>query len=123
MYPILATITAQSASTRILIQSGGQDLLIARLGSLQSAHRHALRTLLEAVALWHEAQVRVVLCVDEQCDWERTGLLDALGFGRETLHLDIDVIPAQSARRRAKRIGGLGSFARERRQMRRAVER
>lgn len=123
MSSIHATITTQRDVTRILIQLDGRDVLIARLGPLESAHRHALRTLLEAIALWHEAPVRVVVFADDRFDWGRTGLLDALGFGRETLHFDVDIVPHDASLHRAKRLGGLGPFARERRLLRMAETR
>jgi hypothetical protein len=123
MYSIVATISVDKALTRVLIQSEGRDLLVAQLPALETAHRHALRALLEAVALWHQSRVRIVLCADDRFEWERCGLLDALGFGSETLHYEVDVVPYDVRAGRAKRIGKLGSFARERRHLRLAAQR
>jgi hypothetical protein len=117
MASIYATITSHPDFTRVLIQDEGRDVLIARLPPIERAHRHALRTLLEALALFHEAPVHVVVFADDRFDWGRAGLLDALGFGRDTLHLRVDVVPHDGGRR-AKRLGGLGSFARERTRLR-----
>lgn len=116
MSSIRATVTASSTETRILIRDVSGDLLIARLGPLEHAQRFALRTLLEAVALWDQQRVDVVLFADDAFGWERTGLLDALGVARETLLLNVELVPAEIGRRRkTKRLGGLGSFDRERR--------
>lgn len=123
MSPIQATVTSHSDSTRILVQVDGHDVLIARFRSPHNAHRNALRTLLEAVALWHQQPVRVVLFADDRCDWERSGLLDALGFGHETLHYEVDIVPCHEGSIRAKRLAGLGGFAEERRRLRFAGQR
>jgi hypothetical protein len=71
--------------------------------------------LLESLALWSGSPLHVVLYVDETSSWERTGLVDALGFGRDELFFDVEVVPREAGRPRAKRLGGLGSFAWERR--------
>ena len=111
-----ATITATAAETRILVEDESGDRLIARLPSLACAgHPRALPCLLEALALWCGTKVPVVLYVDEQFSWERSHLSDALGFGLDTLFCEVEVVPLEPRRRRrAKRLTGLGSFARER---------
>lgn len=45
------------------------DRLLARLPALHASHRWALRGLLEALALWGERRLRVVLYADD--DFER----------------------------------------------------
>jgi hypothetical protein len=71
--------------------------------------------LLEAIALWEQQPVDVVLCADESCDWYRAGLFDALGVARETALLNIKLVPSAARHlRRVSRLTGLGSFARER---------
>lgn len=110
-----ATITATPYETRILVQDATGDRLLARLPPLGvAAHPRALPSLLESMALWCGATVPVVLYVDETSDWEWSGLCDALGFGLETLFFEIEVVPLEHRRRRAKRLTGLGSFAPER---------
>ena len=112
-----ATITASADETRILVQDASGDRLQARLPPLTcAAHPRALPCLLEALALWCGAKVPVVLYVDERFSWEQSGLSDALGFGFDTLFFEVEVVPLEPRRRRgAKRLSGLGSFARERR--------
>lgn len=112
-----ATITATTHETRILVQDSSGDLLLARLPSLPCvSHPRALPSLLEALALWCGTKVTVVLYVDEQFSWGQSGLSDTLGFGVDTLFFEVEVVPLELRhRRRAKRLTGLGSFARERR--------
>lgn len=112
-----ATITASAAETRILVQDAGGDRLQARLPPLTCAsHPRALPCLIEALALWCGAKVPVVLYVDKRFSWEQSGLSDAFGFGFDTLFFEVEVVPLEPRRRRgAKRLTGLGSFARERR--------
>lgn len=115
MSSIQATVSASSTETRILIRDQSSDLLIARLGPLEHAQRFALRGLLEAVALWDQQRIDVVLFADDGSSWERSGLVDALGVAREAALLKIDLVPAEVRRGRKRRLVGLGSFEHERR--------
>lgn len=119
MNQLRATITERDGQTRILVQHGHHDLMIARLGTLDEAHRFALRSLIEGIALWFHEPVHVVLCVDEELPFS-TGLIDSLGIGVETLHFDVEVVPVQARPKRpqGERLRGLGSFATERRHLR-----
>ena len=115
MSSMRATVTASSCTPRVLVQDSLGDVLLARLGSIEHAHRYALRMLLEAVALWEQQPVGIVLCADDSCDWYRMGLFEAVGVARETALLKVDLVPAElRPLRRATRLTGLGSFARER---------
>ena len=119
MSSIRATVTASDAETRILIRTSIGDVLIARLGPLENAQRYALRSLLEAIALWEQQRVDVVLFADDRSDWQRTGLLDALDVARELALLRVQLVPAELRHRRAaKRLTGLGSFVQERDRLR-----
>jgi hypothetical protein len=119
MSSIRATVTASSCETRILVQDSIGDVLIARLGPLELAHRYALRMLLEGIALWEQQTTDVVLCADDSFDWHRVGLFDALGVARETALLKVELAPVELRRgQRGTRLTGLGSFARERLQLR-----
>ena len=82
MSSIRATVTASSCETRILVQDSIGDVLLARLGPLEFAHRYALRMLLEGIALWEQQTTDVVFCADDSFDWHRVGLFDALGVAR-----------------------------------------
>ena len=119
MDQLRATITHRDGQIRILVQHDQRDLMIAKLGPLHGAHRYALRSLIEGIALWFHEQVHVVLCVDEELLFDDE-LVDALGIGVETLHFRVDVVPVQARppRARRERLRGLGSFASERRHLR-----
>ena len=119
MNQIHAMISNRDGKIRILVQEGDNDLMIAKLGPLRQAHRYALRSLIEGIALWHHEQVHIVLCVEEDLLFNDE-LVDALGIGVETLHFRVDVVPFRSAptRPRGERLRGLGSFASERRHLR-----
>lgn len=119
MDQIRATITQREGQTRILVQYGCSDLMIARLGPLCGAHRYALRSLVEGIALWFQRRVHVVLCVDEELSFDHE-LVDELGLGVETLHFSVEVVPVQSRRprHRGERLRGLGDFTPERRHLR-----
>jgi hypothetical protein len=108
-----ATITADVRQTRVLVQDESGDRLVARLPPLiSSAHPRAITTLLEALALWCGKPVPVVLCVDEPCDWELSGLTEAFGFGTETLFHYVQVVPRRGEH--PERLTELGSFDEER---------
>ena len=124
MDPMLATVSVLPYETRVLVQRAKQDCLIARLPPLRTAHRWALHALLESLALWGQCQSRVVLYVDESCDWEFLGLADLVELWENRLHFDVQVVPEQANSKpvRAKRLNGLGTFSDERRRLRRGAE-
>jgi hypothetical protein len=94
--------------TRILVRLHDDDVLKAALLPPPSQHPRALPTLLEALSLWHQAPVRVVLCAAEAASWSRLGLLDELHMGVDTVHYTVDV--RGYWRDPPQRIAGLGDF-------------
>ena len=64
MESIWMGIAPEATSTRVLAMDGPHDTILkARL--LQSpAHRRAMATLLEAIALWQGRPIRAALCAD-----------------------------------------------------------
>lgn len=105
-----AILTTTPQATRVLVRAGDDEVLKARLPPPSCApHARALPTLLEAMALWHQAPLRVVLSAREADSWFRLGLVDALCLGVESVHYTVELRePARDRRRR--RIDGLGSF-------------
>jgi len=103
--------TSQQA-TRVLVRYGDDDVLKAVLSPpcCSPPHVRALPTLLEAVALWHQAQVHVVLDAIEAESCFRLGLVDELHLGLATAHYRVEVREPVRDRRRRQRIDGLGSF-------------
>ena len=96
-------------STRVLVRVDDDEVLKAVLPRpLMPPHMRALPLLFEAMALWHQAPVHVVLCAGEGASWSRLGLVDELGLGFDTVHYTVEL--RQRGRGRGQRIAGLGSF-------------
>ncbi len=94
------------SETRILVTNPyGQEILKARLPPASQAHRLAARTLLEALALFCNARLRVVQSAESEEISCEQGLSDGFGFGIDTLHYEVDIAPTRGERRR-----GVGSF-------------
>lgn len=71
-------------------------------------HPRALATLLEAIALWHQAQVRVVVSAAELDAWLSHGLVDEMWASVDSVHYTVEARYPDEDRR--QRIEGLGSF-------------
>ena len=95
-------------STKILVHFDEDQILKAILPTTPAPHRRALPTLLEALALWHQAPVRAVLSAADAESWSRLGLVDDLFLGVDTVHYSVEL--RHPDRERRQRISGLGSF-------------
>lgn len=105
----IAILKTSPRSTRVLVRVGEDDVLKAVLPPPSSPpHPRALPTLLEAMALWHQAPVQAVLSAEELASWSRLGLVDPLLLGEATVHYTVELRPLR--RERPQRIDGLGSF-------------
>jgi hypothetical protein len=113
--PIMVTIKASSLETALLVKQGPDELMIARLGPGSFAHRRALPALMEALALWFQSRIYVVLCAQTEEAASSTGLVDGLGCGLGTLHFEVDVL-LPGPRRAGTRLRGLGDFRELRRE-------
>src|SRR2546422_308774 len=114
--PITVTIRVSRTTTLLLVRQGSDEMLIARLGPPTWAHRHALLTMLEALALWFQTRLRVVLCAANEEVASSTGLVDGLGLGVSTLHIDV---VRRDQTRRGKRLRGVRGVSAVRRDERR----
>jgi len=94
-------------STKILVHINEDEVLKAILPTT-SPHRRALPTFFEALALWHQAPVHVVLSAAEADSWSRLGLVDELFVSVDTVHYTVEL--RHPDRERPQRIRGLGSF-------------
>jgi hypothetical protein len=103
-----AILKTSPRSTRILVRVHDHDVLKAALMPSPSLHPRALPTLLEALSLWHQAPVRVVLCAAEAAAWCRLGLLDDLACALDTVHYSVEV--RGYWRDPPQRIAGFGDF-------------
>lgn len=120
--PITVTIKASSSETALLVKQGPDELMIARLGPGSFAHRRALPALMEALALWFQSRVCVVLCAQTEEAASSTGLVDGLGCGLDTLHFEVNVLLPGPGRAGA-RLRGLGDLRELRREAARRVAR
>jgi hypothetical protein len=103
-------IVPTEKTTRVLVTMGKDEVLKARLPAPPQVHRLAARTLLESVALFYQDRIRVVLSADSEAISFGLGLTDGLGFGIDTFHYEVEVLPDAAQRRRATRLLGLGDF-------------
>lgn len=112
MDSVMVTISPERDKTRVLMASREQDIMKAVLPPASEAHPQAASFLLDALALWHQQRLPVVLLVDDpESSSGELCLRDALGFGARTLHYDVTVASRaarQGARRRS--IPGVGNF-------------
>ncbi|HKY35609.1 MAG TPA: hypothetical protein VJN18_06720 [Polyangiaceae bacterium] len=109
MESIWMGVAPRAAATRILAMHGPSETLLKAVLRGEPSHPRALGTLLEALALWQGAQVRAVLCADDQvpmCDstlwraaWEDGGPLYSVTW-----------VPGVDRPRRQRAIPGVGDF-------------
>jgi hypothetical protein len=112
------TIVPCASETRILMTAGPDDLLMARLAPVTSAHhRWAAPMLLQALSTWQDRPVRVVLSADAEDCLYSLGLSDGMGLGDHSLHYVVDILEPR-ADQRGRRLRGLGDFRDARRQLR-----
>jgi hypothetical protein len=105
---LTALLTTNPSITRILVRADDDVVLKAALLPRCWPHRRALPTLLEALALWHQARAHAVIAASELDSWSRLGLVDDLGAVAATIHYAVEV--REPGRRRSQRVPGLGSF-------------
>lgn len=103
-----AILKTSPRSTRMLVRVHDDDVLKATLTSPLSPHPRALPLLLEALSLWHQAPLRVVLSAAEAASWCRRGLLDEMHAALDTVHYTVEV--RGYWRDTPQRITGLGDF-------------
>ncbi len=95
--------------TRVLAMEAREEILRASLGPPWQAHRWAAPQLLEALALWHQQPLRVVLYAESDRPSYALGLCDDFGFGQKTLHYEVDVVEVE-AQRRGEQLGAAADF-------------
>jgi hypothetical protein len=98
--------------TRVLVSHGPDELLRAILPPpSQTRHERAAATLLEALSLWLDVTLPVVLSVDGQEANSYLGLADEMGVGARSVFYRVEVVVRGGRRRRGTRIRGVGEFA------------
>jgi hypothetical protein len=90
--PTALLTTTPEGVTRILVRMDDDVVLkAALLPCYWGPHRRALPTLLEAMALWHQAPVRAVVSARDVASWSRLGLAEELDGGVETAHYTVEM--------------------------------
>lgn len=103
-------------ATLVLGLYGDNEILRASLPLLSQAHRQAVPMLLEALALWYQQPLRVVLSVDSDQNSSCMGISDGFGCGQRTLHYCVEVRESEHPRR-GRHLGGVADFRSLRRQI------
>jgi hypothetical protein len=100
---LIATLKPTRMSTRLLITRGGDDVLKAVLPPARQADPRAAEMLIEALSLWFQTPLSVVLYADAEGTSAALALCDEFGFGKKTVHFDVEVYDPRQRR-------GLGAF-------------
>ena len=104
------TMSFSPARSRILVTGGADELLRAVLPPpRQVRHDRAALSLLEALALWLDCCPRVVVSADESDATYSFGLTDEIGNPQRSVYYAVEVVQRR-ARRRGRRIAGVGDF-------------
>jgi len=112
MQSIWMAVRPSASGARLLaMASPGETILKARLLA-NPAHRRALPTLLEGLALWQGHKVRAALCADESpCSSAMDTYPDLFTDPDETLHYRLEWVPVVRSRSRRAGLGGdMGDF-------------
>ena len=100
-----------AARTRVLVTAGPDELLRAILPPpSQLQYERATIAFLQSLALWLNAKLHIVLCVDARESGCCLGLTDELGVGVQSLFFEVEVRDRRARRRRGQRIRGIGDF-------------
>jgi hypothetical protein len=114
---VVATMVPTRIETKLLVTVGRDEVLKARLGPATKIHRSAAPMLMEAIALWYEQQVHVVISAGSDAISGDLGLSDGFGYGAQTLHYEVEWVDPRDLRR-GRRVLGLGDFRDVRRSLR-----
>ena len=114
---VVATLVPTRTETKLLVTVGRDEVLKARLGPAANIHRAAAPMLMEAIALWYDQQVYVVISADGDAISGDLGLSDGFGYGAQTLHYEVEWVDRHD-RHRGRRVRGLGDFRDVRRHLR-----
>jgi hypothetical protein len=96
--------------TRVMLLRGVSEQLRAVLPPLTHVRQpRAVTTLLEALALWADSRVRVVLCASATASTYGLGLTDARGCGARGVFYEVQLVAPQD-KRRAKQVHAFGDF-------------
>ena len=104
------TMSFSTARSRILVTAGADELMRAVLPPPgQVRNNRAVLSLLEALALWLDRCPRVVVSAAEADATCSFGLTDEIGNPQRSVYYTVEVVE-RPARRRSRRIAGIGDF-------------
>lgn len=110
MEPYTVLMMPSKQHTRLMVLRGASEQLRAVLPPLTHVRQpRAVGTLLEAVALWADTRVRVVLCANATACTYWLGLTDAKGCGARSVFYEVEVVGPQD-KRRASQVHAFGDF-------------
>lgn len=110
MDPYCLLLEPSGTRTRLVLTQGPREGLRAVLPPLTHVrHGRAVTTLLEGLALWLDAPVRVALCADASGTTYWLGLTDARGSGTRGLFHEVQLI-APRGKRRVGQVHALGEW-------------
>jgi len=113
MESIWMGIAPNATSTRVLAMAGPHDTFLKARLLRTPSHRHALASLLEAIALWQGKPIRAALSADDTRDGFASTFFQETFNDAGTPLYTLDWIPGPARVRRAARrdITGMGDFA------------
>lgn len=110
MEPYTLLLVPSSRHTRVMLLQGAREQLRAVLPPLARVRQpRAVTTLLEALALWADTRVRVVLCANATASMYWLGLTDAQGRGARSVFYEVEVVAPQD-KRQAAQVHAFGDF-------------
>lgn len=110
MEPYTLLMMPSEQHTRLMLLRGAHEQLRAVLPPLTHVRQpRAVGTLLEALALWADTRVRVVLCANATARTYWLGLTDARGCGARSVFYEVQVVAPQD-KRRAAQVHAFGDF-------------
>jgi hypothetical protein len=110
MDPYCLLLEPSGSRTRLVLTQGPREGPRAVLPPLTHVrHGRAVTTLLEGLALWLDAPVRVALCADASGTTSWLGLTDARGSGTRGVFHEVQLL-APRGKRQAGRAHALGDW-------------
>jgi hypothetical protein len=110
MEPYTLLMMPSEQHTRLMLLRGAHEQLRAVLPPLTHVRQpRAVGTLLEALALWEDTRVRVVLCANATACTYWLGLTDGQGCGARSVFYEVQVVAPQD-KRRAAQVHAFGDF-------------
>lgn len=110
MEPYTLLMMPSRQHTRLMLLRGRSEQLRAVLPPLTHVRQpRAVMALMEALALWADTRLRVVLCANATASTYWLGLTDARGCGARSVFYEVQVVAPQD-KQRAAQVHAFGDF-------------